>query len=118
MMSQTWTFNPNQLSTWAEARALVKQIDAFRQSTGVNMGGGVLHETTDANSSGIYVPSWNGGPDGFPEPNDSEHERFWLHFRFANGRAGVNVGLILDLLHRYGGNQMYVFMTLNANDLS
>jgi hypothetical protein len=114
----TWTFNPNQLAIWEEAREIAKKIDAFRQAHGVNMGGGVVPETKDANTSGIYVPQWSGGPGGFPEPNDAEHDLFWLHFRFANGRSGVNVGLILDGLKRYGGNEMYVFMTLNANDLS
>jgi len=84
----------------------------------VKMGGGVVSETTNADTSGIYVPHWEGGPAGFPIPNDAGSQKFWLHFRFANGRAGVNVGLILDLLRRYGNNEWYVFYVLNTNDLS
>lgn len=114
----TWTFNPNQLATWPEAKELAAKIDAFRFSTGVKMGGGVLPETSNQETSGIYVPSWAGGPGGFPEPNDAANQKFWLHYRFANGRAGVNVGLILDLLRRYGNNEQYVFTTVNTNDLS
>ena len=112
----TWTFNLVQLATWAEARALAKEIEDFREITGVILGGGVRQETTDPNTSGIYVPTWAGGPGGFPEPNDTLNARFWLHFRFANGKSGLNVGLIIDKLARYGGNQMYVFGSL-ANDL-
>jgi hypothetical protein len=114
--STTWTFNPNQLATWDDARALAAQIETFRITTGVPMGGGVKPETADANTSGLYVPSWVGGPGGFPEPNDVENLKYWLHFRFQNGASGINVGLILDKLVRYGGNTMYVFSSL-ANDL-
>ena len=117
-MSVTWTFNPNQLATWQEAKDLSDQINAFRQSSGVNMGGGVMPVTTDLDTSGIYVPSWSGGPGGFPEPNDAANNEYWLHFRFANGRSGVNVGLILDKIQRYGGNTLYVFYSINSNDLS
>jgi hypothetical protein len=112
----TWTFNPAQLATWDDARVLVVRMNNFRQKTGALLGGGVVPETTDANTSGIYVPSWTGGPGGFPEPNDVENLKYWLHFRFANGVSGVNVGLILDKLARYGNNEMYVFSSL-ANDL-
>ena len=111
----TWTFNPAQLATWQQARDLAKQIDAFRQSTGALMGGGVAPETTDAATSGIYVPSWAGGPAGFPEPSDSAGNAFWLHFRFNNGVSGLNAGLILDKLRRYGNNEMYVFTSLSGD---
>lgn len=114
----SWTFNPQQLATWEEAKELAAKIEAFRLAQGVKMGGGVLPETTDANTSGIYVPSWSGGPGGFPEPSDAANNKFWLHYRFANGRTGVNVGLILDGLRRYNNNEWPVFMTLNNNDLS
>ncbi len=117
-MSVTWTFNDNELATWQQARELVAQINQFRQSSGVSMAGGVMPETTDPNTSGIYVPSWSGGPGGFPEPSDEPNAKFWLHYRFASGRAGVNVGLILDKIRRYGGNTVYVFYSINSNDLS
>lgn len=111
------TFNQNQLATWEQARALAKEIDAFRQRTGVPMGGGVRPETSNWETSGIFVPTWVGGPGGFPEPADAEHNLYWLHYRYVNGRVG-NVGLILDGLQRYGNNEWPVFMTLNNNDLS
>jgi len=111
-----WNFNPAQLATWDEARKLAADIDTFRHTTGVLMGLGVAPEIGDANTSGIYVPSWVGGPGGFPEPHDSATNRFWLHFRFNNRVSGINVGLILDKIARYGGNTMYVFSSL-ANDL-
>ena len=114
----TWNFNPNQLATWADAKDLAARIEGFRQSTGVNMGGGVLPVTADPNTSGIYVPSWDGGPGGFPEPADPNTGLYFLHFRCVNGRSGVNVGLILDKIKRYGGNETYVFYYLNAGDLS
>ncbi len=114
----TWTFNPNQLATWGEAQDLAHRIEAFRLTSGVKMAGGVASETGNVDTSGIYVPHWDGGPGGFPIPNDAADQKFWLHFRFANGRAGVNVGLILDLLRRYGNNEQYVFYTVNQNDLS
>jgi hypothetical protein len=111
----TWTFNPAQLATWEQATQLAAQIDEFRQQTGQRLGGGVLPVTKDQNTSGIYVPTWDGGPAGFPEPSDLPAQSYWLHFRFANGAAGINVGLILDKLKRYGGNTMYVFTSLGAD---
>jgi hypothetical protein len=114
----TWTFNPAQLATWDDARALAAKIEAFRQSQGLYMAGGVAPETKDPNTSGIYVPSWDGGPGGFPEPNDVENLKYFLHYRFVNGRAGINVGLILDKERRFAGNDMYVFYYLNSGDLA
>jgi len=84
-------------------------------ATGLYLGGGVAPETSSEQTSGIYVPTWVGGPGGFPVPSDL-NTKFWLHFRFNNGRCGVNVGLILDKLARYGGNYTYVFSSL-TNDL-
>jgi hypothetical protein len=111
-----WGFNPAQLATWDQARDLAQHIDAFRQKTGALMGGGVAKETTNVDTSGIYVPDWQGGPEGFPVPNDTSVGKYWLHFRFNNGASGVNVGLILDKIARFGGNEAYVFMAI-ANDL-
>jgi hypothetical protein len=112
----TWTFNPAQLATWQEAHDLAARMEAFRLNTGSFLGGGVSAETENAETSGIYVPFWTGGPGGFPEPNDSANKKFWLHFRFNGGKSGLNVGLILDKLRRYNDNEMYVFMSL-SNDL-
>jgi hypothetical protein len=117
-VSTTWNFNPAQLATWQEARDLAVKIEAFRQSQGLYMAGGVAPETSDANTSGIYVPSWTGGPGGFPEPNDVENLKYFLHYRFVNGRSGINVGLLLDKLKRFGGNEMYVFYYENSTELS
>ena len=117
-MSTIWTFNPAQLATWQQATDLAAKIEAFRESTGLWMGGGVMPVTANADTSGIYVPSWDGGPGGFPEPSDPANNKFFLHYRFFNGRAGINVGLILDKAARYGGNWQYVFYYLNSSDLS
>ncbi len=116
-MSTTWTFNSAQLATWQQARDLAAQIEAFRQAQGLYMAGGVVPETADPNTSGIYVPSWSGGPGGFPEPNDAPDGAFFLHYRFVSGRVS-NVGLILDKIKRFGGNEMYVFYYLNSGDLA
>lgn len=111
-----WGFNPNQLATWAAARELVIKIDKFRQEHGLYMGGGVSKETNNPDTSGIYVPTWVGGPGGFPEPK--KDDKFFLHLRFNNGRAGLNVGLVYDKLARFNNNEMYVFYQINNVDLS
>lgn len=111
----TYNFNPAQLATWDQATALAAQIEAWRTQTGSWFGGGIVPVTTDPNTSGIYVPSWEGGPGGFPEPADPSTNSYWLHFRLANGLSGINVGLILDKIKRFGGNTMYVFSALNAD---
>lgn len=113
-MPITWTFNPAQLSTWSAARKLALDIAQFTIDTGNLMGGGVLAETHDPATSGIFVPSWDGGPGGFPAPNDSAGGSYWLHFRFATGKV-LNVGLIADKITRYGGNVGYVFGSLSGD---
>ena len=62
----------NQLATYDEAAAIAKQLTA--------VGGGVV-DTYIPLYEGPYVPPEN-GPSKF------------LHFRFANGADGFNVGLI------------------------
>jgi hypothetical protein len=108
-------FNPAELATWQQAKDLALQMANFTQTTGTYLGGGVVAVTSDPATSGIYVPSWSGGPGGFPEPSDPSTDSFWLHFRFANGVSGINVGLILDRLKRYNNNVMYVFSSLAAD---
>lgn len=115
MSNNTWHFNPAQLATWEQAKTLAASIESFREATGAAMGGGVRPVSNDLLNSGIYVPTWDGGPQGFPEPSDPSKNAYWLHFRFVNGVSGINVGLILDKLARYGGNVMYVFMSLSGD---
>ncbi len=110
----TWNFSPGQLATWDQARKLALEIAQFSIDTGNLMGGGVMAETDDPNTSGIFVPSWDGGPGGFPEPNDAAGGSYWLHFRFANAKV-LNVGLIQDKVTRYGGNVRYVFGSLSGD---
>lgn len=107
-MSVTWTFNPDQLSTWVGAKALAVQINQFPLF--VQQGIFVAPELNDPNTAGIYVPSWDGGPDGFPEPTGvaGSDQTFWLHFRFTNKFEGINVGLVRSEFQRYPSSPLYV----------
>lgn len=62
----------NQLATYQEAQEIAKQLGMI--------GGGVVE---------TYVPEYE-GPFSPPENGPSK----FLHFRFANGASGFNVGLI------------------------
>ncbi len=62
----------NQLSTPAEAAEIARKLGL--------LGGGVIR---------TYVPEY-GGPFAPPESGDSK----FLHFDFANGASGFNVGLV------------------------
>ncbi len=108
MANYQTTFNMAQLATWAEARELAKVLSAGP----IVVGGGVQAESKDNSSSGIYLPDWNGGPDGFLEPAHTDDrtgtEYFFLHFRFKNGAEGMNVGLIHDKMKRYPTSPGYV----------
>lgn len=101
-----WGFNPAQLATWKQARNLAPMLES--------VGGGVLPETGNPLTSGIYVPQWLGGPAAHPEPSQAvEGDTKWfLHFRFRNGAEGMNVGLILDRFKRYPTSPAYVLRTL------
>jgi hypothetical protein len=107
-------FNRAQLATWDEARHLALTLS----SGALVVGGGVRPETQDARTSGVYVPTWLGGPAGFGEPAERDEktgrEYFWIHFRFLNGAEGVNAGLILDRLRRYPTASLYVLSALAA----
>ena len=110
-------FNLAQLATWDEAREC-----AFKLSAGpIVIGAGVKPESSDPNSSGIYIPQWFGGPSGFAEPHHVDEKTgkkfFFLHFRFYNGAQGMNVGLILDRFRRYPTSPLYVLQSL-ANEAS
>lgn len=102
------TFNMAQLATWDEARALAKTLS----SGPIVVGGGVKPESKDNSISGIFLPDWNEGPDGFVEPGFKDEgtgaEYFYLHFRFQNGAEGMNVGLIKDKFKRYPTSPGYV----------
>lgn len=106
------TFNLAQLATWDEAREC-----AHKLSDGpIVVGDGVLPETTNPNTSGIYIPAWFGGNGGFEQPNYADDKTgkayFHLHYRFRNGAEGMNVGLILDRFRRYPSAPFYVLNSL------
>lgn len=108
----TQLFNTNQLATLDQAREF-----ADRLTDGpIVVGGGVLPETSDPATSGIYLPTWSGGPGGFEEPNYTDPatglKYFFLHYRFHNGAAGMNVGLIMDKFRRYPNSPAYVMDAL------
>ena len=105
-------FNPAQLATWEKAREL-----AARLSEGpLVVGDGVLPETSDPKTSGIYTPEWLGGPGQFPEPSGVDEttgeKLYFLHYRFRNGAEGMNVGLIADRFRRYPTSPAYVLRSL------
>ena len=105
-------FNRAQLATWQEARDLA----AMLSRTGEAVGAGVMPETKDPLTSGIYIPSWLAGPSNFPRPGEvdpeTKREYLWLHLRFRNRAEGVCVGLVLDRLRRYPSAPGYVLQQL------
>ncbi len=107
-------FNTNQLATWEQARDYANRLNAGP----IVVGAGVKPETSDPDTSGIYLPSWVGGPGGFAEPNFTDPQTgakyFFLHYRFRNGAQGMNVGLIMDKFRRYPNSPFYVMSALGA----
>jgi hypothetical protein len=105
-------FNTAQLATWNDARKMASLLSAGP----IVVGEGVLPESTDPDKSGIYIPSWDGGPGGFQEPNYVDPQTgvqyLFLHYRFLNGASGMNVGLIMDKFKRYPNSPTYVIMAL------
>jgi hypothetical protein len=105
-------FNTAQLATWDDARKYASLLSAGPIVVGL----GVSPESTDQAKSGIYVPSWDGGPSGFQEPTYTDPQTgvqySWLHYRFLNGASGMNVGLIIDKFKRYPNSPAYVLSTL------
>jgi hypothetical protein len=106
------SFNIAQLATWDQARQYAKILS----SGPIVVGGGVHVENHDPNVSGIYIPSWDGGPGGFAEPNYVDPKTgvksLFLHYRLNNGASGMNVGLIMDMFKRYPTAPTYVLTTL------
>jgi hypothetical protein len=105
-------FNTAQLATWDQARQYAKILS----SGPIVVGGGVHVENHDPNVSGIYIPTWDGGPGGFAEPYSIDPKTgvksIFLHYRFNNGASGMNVGLIMDMFKRYPAAPTYVLTTL------
>lgn len=109
--NDTVLFNTNQLATWEQAREMASKLSAGP----ILVGAGVKPESSDPETSGIYLPSWSSGPGGFPEPNYTDQagvKYFFLHYRFRNGAQGMNVGLILDKFRRYPMSPLYVMSVL------
>jgi Sulfotransferase domain len=99
-----FNFNPDELATWKKAKHIRNRINGnplFQQAKI-----SIPEVTADATTSGIYVPTWAGGPAGFPEP--AEDGEFWLHFRFSNSFSGMNVGLVVAEFEKYPASPLYV----------
>jgi hypothetical protein len=106
-------FNMTQLATWEDARQYANILSAGP----IVVGEGVNPETSDPDTSGIYIPNWVGGPGGFAEPNyvdPTGKKYFFLHYRFRNTAEGMNVGLIIDKFSRYPMSPAYVMSALAA----
>ncbi len=100
------SFNPAQLATWAEATYWAKIINgsaAFRQV-------GIFILPQNPPHSGIYLPPWDSGPHGDPEPQIGNS--FWLHYRFSNNFEGMNAGLVRQKFLAYPTSPLYVVGTL------
>ena len=117
------TFNPSQLASYAEARALREYLNSTQQfaSNPILAGDDQSAPAPVPNPNfpwlppiiprvGIYLPAWTAGPHADPEP--SQGEELFLHYRLANGREGFNVGLWIDKFKRYPGSPLYVLTTL------
>jgi hypothetical protein len=98
------SFNPAELCTWAKAIALAKRISEDPQFVGAGIH--VLPRTQNMNNSGIYIPSWVGGPGGFEEPQNGN--QFFLHYRFNNGMEGMNAGLVREKFASFPNSPAYV----------
>ncbi len=106
----TPVFNPAQLSTWQEAvdlRKLINYSPVF-YSQGIQI---VPYWGSVSNDrSGIYIPTWVGGPGGFPEPNSGKS--LFYHFRFSNFFEGMNVGLVREKFTSFPLSPLYVLNQL------
>lgn len=112
-------FNPAQLATYDDARQLRDWLNATPQFAKLQVLAGDdqhgIQQVVNPNMPwlppkavvpGIYIPAWEGGPGGFPVPHIGDAT--FLHYRFANGFSGANVGLIIDKFKRYPTAQSYV----------
>jgi hypothetical protein len=97
-------FNPAQLATWAEAMALVKVINASPQFTSAGIS--ILPQDPTHQHSGAYLPPWDPGPHGDPEPHIGD--AFWIHFRYSNKFEGMNAGLVREKFRSFPNSPDYV----------
>src|SRR6266404_9081487 len=110
-MSDT-IFNPAQLSTYAEARALRDFINStqYFAMNPILLGDDEFGVKPITNPNfpwlppiipqvGIYLPTWSGGPHGDIEPRIGDSQ--FLHFRMQNGKFGFNVGLWREKFKSY-----------------
>lgn len=106
------TFNPAELSTWAEATFYARIIDssALFLNAGIQIKPQVPFQPGVPSGSGIYLPPWSPGPHGDPEPQIGNS--IWLHYRFTNGMQGMNAGLVRDSFRRYPNSPLYVLSQL------
>lgn len=120
-------FNGQQLASYAQARTLAAAINALKIQFATGdprpMGGGVLPgddevlENPPAQNTGIYIPSWINVPGAGPSPSavgPDGTKYYTLCLRFANGKNGMNVGLILDKFSRYPLSPQYVIGQIAA----
>ena len=105
MSNSNW--NPAQLATIEEAREI-----AVKLNEGISgfliPGNGVAPEHLDSTKSGIYIPEWSSAFFGAPQEAKAE----FYEFRFNNGAAGVNVGLVREQFNRFPNSIRYVFQCL------
>jgi hypothetical protein len=106
------TFNPEELATYEEARAIRDLLNSDTRFAGAQilMGDDENGATPQVNPNfpwlppivpqlGIHRLVWEGGPGGFQEPGISNAK--FLHFRFSNGFDGMNVGLVRQKFKAY-----------------
>lgn len=115
------TFNAAQLATYSEARALRDYLNSTQQFAA----NPILPGDDESNSApvpnpnfpwlpptvafpraGIYLPTWTPGPHADPEPNADA--ALFLHFRYANGKEGLNVGLAREKFKSFPNSPSYV----------
>ena len=123
-------FNEKQLATYEEARALRELLNHYGVGGGIAPGDDSAGVQMVSNPNfpwlpplplskpGIFIPPWEGGPTGFAVPSSGEAK--FLHFRFANGAEGMNIGLCREKFKSFPLAAAYVFNTLNqeAQDLA
>lgn len=110
-MFELGVFNPEQLTTWQEA-VKYYNILAHTPIDGGLIGGGMPPLTSNIDTSGVYLPRWEGGPLSFPRPQIGNSKNY--EFRFKNGFSGMNAGLVRGLFQRYPSSPSYVLRLLKA----